>query len=307
MSKSVAIIGSGPSGLACAETLKEAGLNATIYDELIEFGGMLAYGIPEFRIPLKNVKERITAMQKKGILFKREKIVSIRKLLRENGGEYDFVVIAIGAGKGMNAGFEGEKNAKVIDALDFLLKTKLENKRLISKEEKIVVIGGGNSAMDASRVAIRHEANVKIIYRRTENEMPALKSELNAAKKEGVKIILLTAPKKFDEKNKILVCRKMVLGENDETGRKKPVDSGNEEILPCDKIIVAAGQKNDYSWIEKEGIKTNQKVIIVNENNETSLKNIYACGDCITGPKTIGEATKTGVITAKSILKIMQK
>ena len=245
MEKSVAVIGSGPAGLMCAEQLNANGFKVTVFDELKEFGGMIAYGIPEFRIPLKNIRERILALKNKKIGFQNKKITSIKKLLRAFGGEFDFAVIAIGAGTGMKAGFKGEQEKQVIDALEFLLNDKLNNNKMISKGEEVAVIGGGNSAMDAARVAIKQGAKATIIYRRTENEMPALKNEIEGAKTDGVGFEFLKAPIEFransekiiqEKKPKgVLFCAEMILGEQDESGRRKPIDSGKKTEYFFDK------------------------------------------------------------------------
>jgi len=303
--KKAAIIGSGPAGLTCAEQLNQAGFSVTVFDELKEFGGMLAYGIPEFRIPLSNAKERVQALENKGVLFKKKKILSIKKLLLKFGGEFDVVVIAIGAGAGSKAGFDGEGEKGVIDALDFLSKSKLAHKKLISKGETVAVIGGGNSAMDAARVAKRMGGEVTILYRRTENEMPALKSEIEGTKKDGIVFEFLKSPSKFVcEKNKKskLICNELVLGEEDASGRKRPVETGKMSEREFDKIISAIGQQQDFLWLEEEGVKTNGKIILIDSNYSTSLEGVYACGDCVTGAKTIGEATLGGLKTAKSII-----
>ena len=218
--------------------------------------------------------------------------------------EFDYVVLAIGSGPGATTEFADKKKTNVVDALDFLLKSKLENKKFFSSKDKVAVIGGGNSAIDAARTALRQGAKVTIIYRRTESEMPALKTEVEAAKKEGVEFEFLKAPTECIPSNKEskLVCSEMILGEKDSSGRKKPVDSGKKWSSMFNKIILAIGQQPDFGWLEKEGVKTNGKVILVNENNLTSLEKVYACGDCITGAATIAQATLTGVKTAQAII-----
>jgi|GEM_PF-1747369 len=304
MHKTVAIIGSGPAGMACANYLNSSGFKVTVFDELKEFGGMLAYGIPEFRIPLQNVKEKIAEAKKQGISFGRKKITSVKELISKPYS-FDFVVLAIGAGVNSKAGFNGENSEFVLDSLDFLSKAKLEGINLVSKKEKVAVIGGGNSAIDSARTALHQGAKVTIVYRRTEEEMPALKSEVIEAKNEGVKFELLRAPIEFKagkgKKKGKLICSEMMLGEADERGRRKPIDTGKKKEYLFDKIIVAVGQEQDLSWLEKEGIKTNGKVVVVDSNYKTTLENVYACGDAVTGARTIGEAVKGGLLTAKAI------
>jgi len=305
MHKTVAIVGSGPAGMACANYLNSSGFKVTVFDELKEFGGMLAYGIPEFRIPLQNVKEKVAEAKKQGINFGRKKITSVKELLSKPYS-FDFVVLAIGAGNNSKAGFIGEENENVLDSLDFLSKAKLEGINLVGKKHKVAVIGGGNSAIDSARTALRQGAKVTIIYRRTEEEMPALKSEVNEAKKDGVKFELLRAPVEFKvgkaKKKGKLICSEMILGEADERGRRKPIDTGKKEELLFDKVIIAVGQEQDLTWLENEGIKTNGKTIVVDPNYKTTLENVYSCGDAVTGARTIGEAVKGGLMTAKAIL-----
>ena len=311
----IAIIGSGPAGLACANKLVSNGFSVTVFDELSEFGGMLAYGIPEFRIPLNLVQTKINLAKKEGIIFENKKINSISELLNgvNSTKKFDLVVIALGAGKGISAEFAPKKSPFVIDALEFLLNDKLNSKKMVKVGQIVGVIGGGNSAIDAARVAKKQGAQVKIIYRRTENEMPALKNEVLEAKKELIEFEFLVAPKELilcnnqdsnsSKKSKCkLICSIMELGEIDSTGRRKPIESNKTKEYVLDKVIVAIGQQNNFDWLEKEGIKTNGKIILINENYLTSLGKVYACGDVVTGAKTIKEAVLGGTKCAESII-----
>jgi len=297
----VAIIGSGPAGLTCANQLvsSEKNIEVTVFDELEEFGGMPAYGVPEFIIPLTNVKEQIENAKNKGISFVKKRIESVKELLKE----FDFVVIAIGAGKGFKLGIQGEENEKIIDALEFLKKDKFEGEHLCSLGE-VAVIGGGNASIDAALVATKQGAKVTLIYRRTEKEMPAFENELDKAKKENVIFNFLRTPIKYvEEKGKIkVVCAIMKLGEIDESGRASPVDTGDRTELVFDKVLLSIGQRNDLGWLKKEGIKADGKNIKVN-NYQTSLENVFACGDAIYRAKNIGTATMSGIECAKAILK----
>lgn len=314
ISLNVAIIGSGPAGLAVASKLVQNGFIVTVFDELSEFGGMLAYGIPNFRIPLESAKVKVDNAKKLGINFENKKINSINELIKgtekNSAKKFDLVVIAIGAGIGVKAGFVNENSPFVIDALEFLLNDKLNNKKMVASGEIVGVIGGGNSAIDAVRVAKKQGANAKLIYRRTETEMPALKKEVMEAKNEGVEFEFLLSPKEFVEnkngKNE-LICSIMELGEMDSSGRRKAVESTQTKKLIMDKVIVAIGQQHKFDWLEKEGVKTNGKVILVDENYSTSLNNVYACGDAVTGAKTIGEAVLGGTKCAESILTKYKK
>ena len=197
----VAIVGSGPAGLICATKLVESNNNVKVivFDELKFFGGIPTYCIPEFRIPLKKTMEQIEEHKKLGIKFVQKRIESFSELLKE----FDFVVIAIGAGKGLRIGLEGEDSKMVIDGLDFLRADKLENK-FLCENEKVAVIGGGSASIDVARVAKKQGADTTIIYRRTEKEMPIFNHELEEAKKEGVKFSFLKSPIKYvGENNKI--------------------------------------------------------------------------------------------------------
>jgi NADPH-dependent glutamate synthase beta subunit-like oxidoreductase len=305
----IAIIGSGPAGMAAAKLLVKKA-EVTVFDELSEFGGMLAYGIPEFRLPLSVIKQNTKQVQLLGIKFVRKKIESIKELLVENNGDFNFVVIAIGAGEGSKLGILGEESEKVIDALKFLKKQKLEGTCLVNEGEKVALIGGGNSAMDAARLAKHCGADVTIIYRRTESEMPAFGNELAEAKKDGVKFDFLKGPISYEENKqngKIIVnLAVMKLGEKDASGRPKPIDSGEIVAQEFDKILLAVGQKNNLGWLTKEGINCEWGKIIVDDTHQTNVKNVFACGDCVTGAKNIAIATLEGINTAKEILKLIE-
>jgi len=303
-----AIIGSGPAGMSCASALNDAGFSIKVFDELKEFGGMLAYGLPEFRLPLKVIRESIAKAEKAGLLFEQKKIVSVKELLKSNGGGFDFVVLALGAGEGQKTGVSGEDNPKIIDALNFLLNDKLEKKQLLTKEETVGIVGGGNSAVDAARVALRQGAKPTIIYRRTENEMPAFGNEIEHAKRDGVKFEFLKSPicySDYGDGKKINVeCAEMMLAGEDSTGRARPVETGKKISFTFDKVLLAVGQKQDFSWLKKEGIAAEGKTILVDSHYSTTLKGVYACGDCITGAKTIAQATRTGLGAAREIIEI---
>ena len=296
--KKVAIIGSGPAGLACANNLVDNEIEVTIYDELEEFGGMPAYGIPDFIVSLSNIKEQIENAKAKGINFVRKKVESVKELL----DEFDFVVLAIGAGKGFKLGIEGEENEKVIDALDFLKKDKFEGEHLCSTGN-VAVVGGGNASIDTALVAAKQGAKVTLIYRRTEKEMPTFENELEKAKKENVIFEFLRTPVKYVEENEKIkvICAIMKLGEMDESGRGAPVDTGERVELVFDKILLSIGQRNNLDWLIKDGIETDGKNIKVNEHKTTNPK-VFACGDAIYGAKNIGTATLSGINCAKALL-----
>jgi len=296
-----AIIGSGPAGLACAQTLVEKNFKVIVFEELDVFGGMPAYGLPEFRMPAKLSEKKINSLKERGIVFEKKKINSVKKLLLEG---FDYVIIAIGAGEGKKLGLEGESSPKVIDSLKLLQNSKVIGKKMLAGGEKVCVIGGGNSAIDAAREVLRQTGECELIYRRTEKEMPAFAGELDEAKKEGVKFTFLLAPKEFVEKNNKLeiTFSEMVLGKEDENGRKQVHETGKTIARAYDKAVLAVGQKNETKWIEKDEITCENGKIIANENGKTSVKKIYACGDCVTGAKNIAFATIAGIKTAKQII-----
>jgi NADPH-dependent glutamate synthase beta subunit-like oxidoreductase len=303
----VAIIGSGPAGLACANVLFDNGFKVEIFEELKVFGGMPAYAIPDYRIHSSSTEKRIMEMKAKGISFIQKKIINIKKLSEEN----DIVVIAIGAGKGNKTGIFGENNNGIIDGIEFLTQKKMFRKELIKSGENIAVVGGGNASLDAAILAKKIGAEVSVLYRRTEKEMPAFGNEIQTAKNLGVKFEFLVNPSEYLEdkkENKIIaVCAMMALSGKDESGRAKPYDTGKRKKLSFDKVILAFGQRNDMQWLESEGIKTDGKNIIVNETFETSLKKVFACGDCITGAKDIANAVVSGTNCAKQIISIIKK
>jgi len=298
----IAIIGSGPAGITCANNLVNANkdIEVTIYDELSEFGGMIAYGIPEFRVPLSNIKEQVEFAKKKGIKFVQKKVESVVELL----GEFDKVVIAIGAGVGKKVGLPGEDNPKIIDGLEFLHDTKLLKKKFFKKGNIIGIVGGGNASIDAAIVAANQGAEVTLLYRRTEKEMPVFANALSEAKNAGIKFEFLVNPVEYYEKNgKIIAnCAIIKLGEKDESGRPRPIITDKRKEIIFDKIVLAFGQQHDLAWLKKEGIETEWNNVKV-YNYKTTLANVFACGDCIYGAKNIGAATKSGIECAKAILE----
>jgi NADPH-dependent glutamate synthase beta subunit-like oxidoreductase len=302
----IAIVGSGPAGVNCARKLKEEKkdeISITVFDERKEFGGMLAYGIPEYRVSLEQARINIVKLEEMGIKFERKKIFSIKSLLKDFGGEFDFVVLALGAGEGLKLGMKGEESKRVIESLEFLEKLKLEKKSMIEEGEKIAIVGGGNAAVDTAIQTAMITEDVTLIYRRTEKEMPAFGNEIENAKKKGVKFEFLKAPFAYEEKEKGIEVELaiMKLGKEDESGRARPEDTGERVKEEFDKVLLSIGQKQEFEWLKKEGILA-EKGIKVDEKNETSLKNVYACGDCVYGAKNIGAATIDGLKTAESIL-----
>ena len=301
----IAIIGSGPAGMSSANLLISNNVDVTVFDELEEFGGMLAYGLPEYRIPLSQIRENINKAKDKGIKFVYKKIVNVLELLKENGGDFDKVILAIGAGPGLKLNLPGEDLEGIVDSLEFLKKDKVNQEKMFSAGKTVGVIGGGNSAIDAAMIAHKQGAKVTVLYRRTEKEMPAFGNELEQAKEAGIKFNFLNGPIEYkkSESGKIIVkLAIMNLGEEDKSGRARPIDSGERIEEEFDSILLAVGQRNNLDFLEKEGIKCEWGKVIVNETSQTSVPNIYAAGDLVTGAKNIASATITGSKAARHCL-----
>jgi glutamate synthase (NADPH/NADH) small chain len=316
--KKVAIIGSGPAGLTVAGDLAKLGHEVTVFEALHEAGGVLTYGIPEFRLPKSIVKAEIDYIKKLGVKILTNIVVgntiTIDELF-EMG--YDAVFIGAGAGSPRFLGIPGESLNGVLSANEFLTRCNLMKAYLfpeydtpISIGNKVVVIGGGNVAIDASRTALRLKAEeVILVYRRTIHEMPARREEVFNAIEEGVKIRTLTSPlKMIGNKNgwvTKLECIKMSLGELDSSGRKKPIPIKNSNFfIDLDTAIIAIG-RNPNQIIQKTtaGIKVNEDGLIVIDakTGRTSKRRVWAGGDVVTGEATVISAMGAGKIAAKDI------
>ncbi len=294
----IAIIGSGPAGLACAYHLRKKGYNIKIFEAENEIGGMLRIGIPDYRLPKDILKREIKKLEEMGIEMETGVRINNPYDLLE---KYDSIFIATGAHISRKMGIPGEDLDGVISGLEFLRKINLGEKVKIGK--KVAVIGGGNTAVDAARCAMRLGAEAKILYRRSRNEMPAIESEVEEAEKEGIKIEFLTAPVKVIGENhrvSALECIRMELGEPDESGRRRPIPiKGSEFTLDFDTIISAIGEKVDLNLFEK--IETTSWGVKIDKFGRTSEKKIFAGGDCVTGPATVVEALGAGKRAAVAI------
>lgn len=316
--KKIAVIGSGPSGLACAGDLAKLGYDVTIFEALHEPGGVLTYGIPEFRLPKeKVVKPEIENLKKLGVKIITDVIVgrtvTVDQLLEDEG--FSAVFIGTGAGLPRFMGIPGENANGVFSANEFLTRTNLmkafkeEYDTPIKVGRKAVVVGGGNVAMDAARTARRLGAEVHIVYRRSEEELPARAEEVHHAKEEGIIFDLLTNPVEImqDEKGwvKGIKCVKMGLGEPDSSGRRSPVEiQGSEFEMDADTVIIAIGTSpNPTTQLLAEQLKLNKKRCIVVEENtcKTSKERVYAGGDVVTGAATVILAMGAGKDAAKAI------
>jgi len=307
--KKVAIIGAGPAGLSAAYYLRTFGIASDIFEMMPAGGGMMRYGIPEYRMPKQLLKDEIESLEKMGGI----KIHYNKKLgkdikLDELKSEYNAVAITVGSWKASGMRCEGEELG--IGGIEFLEKIALKGWKGDKDDNpgKTIVIGGGNTAMDCVRTSVRlGSKDVTCVYRRTEAEMPAENDEIREAKEEGVNFNFLTAPFKLEERNgkKVLTCVKMKLGEPDDSGRRRPVTIPNSEFeMVADTVIAAIGQKT----VSPEGIKTN-KWGDVDANQKTGLveDKIFSAGDCVTGPATVVEAVGAGKVMAKGIEKFLKK
>ena len=316
--KKVAVIGSGPAGLTCAGDLAKMGYDVTIFEALHEAGGVLVYGIPEFRLPKENVvKKEIENVLSLGVKIETNvivgKSVTIDELLNEEG--YSAVFIGSGAGLPKFMGIPGENANGVFSANEYLTRSNLmkafqaDSATPGMESKKVAVVGGGNVAMDAARTALRLGAEVHIVYRRSEEELPARVEEVHHAKQEGIIFDLLTNPVEIleDEKGwvKGMKCVRMELGEPDASGRRRPVEiPGSEFTLELDTVIMALGTSpNPLISSTTEGLETNKRKCIVasEENGQTSKAAVFAGGDAVTGAATVILAMGAGKAGAKGI------
>jgi len=316
--KKVAVIGSGPAGLTCAGDLAKMGYEVTIFEALHEPGGVLVYGIPEFRLPkVSVVAHEVENVKKLGVKIETNVVIgkstTIDELITEEG--FDAVFIGSGAGLPKFMGIPGEQANGVFSANEFLTRNNLMKAFLddydtpIQRGKKVAVIGGGNVAMDAARTALRLGAETYIVYRRSENELPARVEEVHHAKEEGIHFHLLTNPTEIlvDDNGWVrgLKCVKMELGEPDESGRRRPVViPGSEYEIEVDTVIMSLGTSpNPLISATTEGLDVNKwQCIIADETNGmTSKEGVYAGGDAVSGAATVilamgaGKAAATGI------------
>lgn len=309
----VAVIGSGPAGLTASYYLARKGYTVTIFESLPVAGGALAAYIPGYRLPRDILNADIENIRNAGVEIKTNVTVGKDVLFDELRDKYDAIFVATGAHKSLKLGIPNEDTAGVLHAMDFLKDINLGKEVKIGK--RVGVIGGGNAAVDAARVSARIKGceKVFIIYRRTINEMPAIKEEVNAAIEEKIEMQLLTAPKKIlTENGKItgIECVKMRLGEMDESGRKRPIPiKGSEFVVEVDSLIVVAiGEQPDVSFLDRNKFEiSKQNTIVVNhETFVTNVPGVFAGGDVVKGPNTVIEAMSSGKIAAEMINKYLQ-
>ena len=305
----VAIIGAGPAGLSAAYDLAMEGYQVTVFEALPVAGGMLAVGIPEYRLPKDILKKEIEEVKKLGVDIKLNTPVNDIGALLKDG--YKAVFVATGAHKGDKMGIPGEDLPGVSDAIDFLREANLGKEVKVGK--RVAIVGGGNSAIDAARVALRKGAQeVHILYRREKKDMPAIEDEIKAAEEEGVHLHFLTAPTKISGQNgkvSAVECIKMELKEFDRSGRKTPHPlEGSQYSMDVDMVIQAVGQRPETSFVKESGIQIGGGGTIKADRRTllTDGKGIFTGGDAASGPQTVIEAIAAGQRAASSIKRYLQ-
>ena len=321
--KKVAIVGSGPAGLACASDLAKLGYEVTVFEALHEVGGVLVYGIPEFRLPKSAVvAKEIESVRRLGVQFETDVIVgrtvTVDSLLDEEG--FDAVFVGSGAGLPRFMGIEGENLNGVLSANEFLTRANLmrayddQYDTPIYVGKRVVVVGGGNVAMDAVRTAKRLGAEATIVYRRSETELPARVEEVHHAKEEGIEFRMLTNPTRIlgDEKGWVtgINCVAMELGEPDASGRRSPIEvAGSDFEIACDVVIMALGTSpNPLIASTTSNLDTTRRgCIVADEAGQTSRPGVFAGGDAVTGAATVILAMGAGRKAAKAIDEYLNK
>ncbi len=313
----VAVVGSGPAGLTCAGDLAKMGYDVTVFEALHTAGGVLVYGIPEFRLPKEIVRKEVEGLKALGVKIETDSVIGRVLTIEELKQEYGFEAVFLGTGAGLPKfmGIRGEGARGVFSANEYLTRTNLmkayepDSETPIMHAKKIAVVGGGNVAMDAARCAKRLGADVVyIVYRRSEAELPARREEVEHAKEEEIIFKLLTNPVEIltdaDDNVVGLKCIQMTLGEPDASGRRRPVEvQGSEFVMDVDCVIMALGTSpNPLIKSTTPGLETQRRgEIVADENGKTTLEGVYAGGDAVTGAATVILAMGAGKTAAKAI------
>ncbi len=283
--KKVAVLGAGPSGMSCAYQLARRGYKVTVFEANKQAGGMLRYGIPKYRLPREILDAEMQRVLDLGVELRCNTKVGVDVPFTQLRKEYDAIYVAVGAQKGGKLGIPGDDLPNVMSGVGFL--HRINNGEDVPVGKKAVVVGGGNTAIDAARVSRRLGADVTLLYRRTKNEMPAIKEEIAAAEAEGIQFHFLAAPVSAENKGGgknasiSLNCIKMKLGEKDKSGRARPVPvDGSEFTLVADTVLSAVGQEPDLEGMAE--LPNNSSWIVTNAIRETSIPGVYAGGDAVT-------------------------
>lgn len=312
--KSVAVIGSGPAGLSCAADLIKRGFDVTIFEAFHTTGGVLSYGIPEFRLPKRIVKAEIASLEKMGVKIVTNAVIGKSLTIAELKEDFDFIFLGTGAGLPGFMNIPGEGLPGVCSANEFLTRVNLmkamnpDAATPVQRGKNVMVVGAGNVAMDAARTAMRLGAeHVTIVYRRSRTEMPARKEEIEHAEEEGIELKLLTSPVEIIGNGKVEKVRliRTELGEPDERGRRRPIDiPGSEFEVAADEVIMALGTSpNPVLTKSCPELKTGPRgIIAVDEDGRTSVPGVYAGGDAATGAATVILAMSAGKRAAKAIV-----
>ena len=324
LNQSIGIIGSGPAGLACAEQLRKKGYKITVYDRYDRAGGLLIYGIPNFKLEKEVVERRIKLLKDGGINFKLNFEVGKDATLDELKNEHDAILIATGVYKPREIDIKGSDLGNIFPAMEFLTTSNkkglgdkvenFENGTLNAKDKNVVVIGGGDTAMDCVRTAVRQKAkSVKCLYRRDKENMPGSAREVANAEEEGVEFVWLSGPKEFIGKNKVqkVLVNKMKLGDPDDGGRRKPiVDEGSEYEIETDIVIKSLGfdPEDLPKLFDEKDLQVSKwgTIKIDFDTMETSVKGVFAAGDIVRGASLVVWAIKDGRDVAESIHKYLK-
>jgi NADPH-dependent glutamate synthase beta subunit-like oxidoreductase len=297
----VAVVGSGPAGLSCAFHLAKRGFQVKIFEGYGEPGGMMRYGIPSYRLPNYVLRQELENIWKLGIELECNIKVGVNIPMDQLIQTYDAVFMGIGAQRGLSIDVPGQDARNVFTGVEFL--REVNSGKYVDLGKDVVVIGGGNTAMDSARVAKRLGANVSVVYRRTRVEMPAITAEIDEAMEERIMFRYHTNPVKIIQDNDRVVgilCVQMELKEPDASGRARPVPiAGSESVIPADTVILATGQAVDYDGIEVH--KIDNKWISANENLMTSINGVFAGGDAVLGLETVSAAIGQGTRAASAI------
>ena len=324
LNQSIGIIGSGPAGLACAEQLRKKGYKITVYDRYDRAGGLLIYGIPNFKLEKEVVERRIKLLKDGGINFKLNFEVGKEATLDELKKEHDAILIATGVYKPREIDIKGSDLGNIFPAMEFLTTSNkkglgdkvenFENGTLNAKDKNVVVIGGGDTAMDCVRTAVRQKAkSVKCLYRRDKENMPGSAREVANAEEEGVEFVWLSGPKEFIGNNKVekVLVNKMKLGDPDDGGRRKPIiDEGSEYEIETDIVIKSLGfdPEDLPKLFDEKDLQVSKwgTIKIDFDTMETNLKGVFAAGDIVRGASLVVWAIKDGRDVAESIDKLLK-